>query len=72
MLNTPVDCTVSYVVSCEEFYCQLSTYSTQFKDLMNYLYNYYEEEGRGSVLADPAPGTYSAALFGDDGSWYRG
>ena len=71
-LNTPTMCTVSFISSCKEFYCQLSTFSTHFNELMDNLYAFYEEGSNGSLLAAPGIGSYCAAPFSDDGSWYRG
>ncbi len=70
-LNTPIVCVVSFFASCEEFYCQLSSFNTKFNDLMDSLYAFYGENN-GTLLFAPTLGSYCAAPFGDDGSWYRG
>ena len=72
VLQTPTRCSISYIASCEEFYSQLLSESVQFDNLMNDLYAYYGGGGTSTPLSTPAVGSYCAAPYNDDGSWYRG
>ncbi len=69
--NTSITCVVSFVASCEEFYCQLSEFDSKFQELMDNLYTFYGDN-KGTLLAEPAVGLYCAVPFGNDCSWYRG
>ena len=71
VMNSPMECSVSFVVSPGEFYCQLTSESGPFDSLMNKLYAYYGEQEEGTALTSPAIGSYCAAPY-SDGSWYRG
>ena len=71
VINSPMECSVSSVVSPGEFYCQLTSESGPFDNLMNKLYAYYGEQEEGTTLTSPAIGSYCAAPY-SDGSWYRG
>ena len=71
VMNSPMECIVSFVVSPGEFYCQLASESKPFDGLMNKLYAYYGEQEEGATLTSPTVGAYCAAPY-SDGSWYRG
>ena len=72
VINSPMECTVSFVVNPGEFYCQLSSETEPFDNLMNKLYAYYAEQGEGEALRGGAVvGAYCAAPYSDE-SWYRG
>ena len=71
VMNSPMECLVSFVVSPQEFYCQLSSETGPFDSLMNKLYAYYGEQEEGAPLTGHVVGDYCAAPY-SDGSWYRG
>ena len=71
VLNTSLDCSVTFAANPAEFYCQLNSASEAIDMLMDSMYTFYAEEGKGSVIANPTVGSYCAAPF-SDGSWYRG
>ena len=71
VMNSPMECSVSFVVNPGEFYCQLTSESRPFDNLMNKLYAYYGEQEEGTALTSPAIGSYCVAPY-SDGSWYRG
>ena len=71
VINSPMECVVSFVVSPGEFYCQLTSETGPFDNLMNKLYAYYGEQGEGVALSSTVIGAYCAAPY-SDGSWYRG
>ena len=62
---------MSFVVSCEEFYCQLSSVSVGLRNLMNKLYAFYAESGESRPMRSPTVGSLCAVPYTDD-SWYRG
>ena len=72
VMNSPMECSVSFVVSPRDFYCQLTSEAEPFDRLMNKLYAYYGEQEEGASLRSPVVGTYCAAPYSSDGSWYRG
>ena len=71
VMNSPMECLVCFVISPGEFYCQLSSETEPFDNLMNKLYAYYGEQEEGAALNSPVVGAYCAAPY-SDGSWYRG
>ena len=71
VMNSPMECSVLFVVNPGEFYCQLTSESGPFDSLMNKLYAYYGEQEEGASLTSPTIGSYCAAPY-SDGSWYRG
>ena len=71
VLNTSLDCSVTFAANPAEFYCQLNSASEAIDMLMDSMYMFYVEEGKGSVISNPTVGSYCAAPF-SDGSWYRG
>ena len=71
VLNSSVDCSVTFAANPGEFYCQLNSASEAIDVLMDSMYTFYAEEGKGSMIENPAVGSYCAAPF-SDGSWYRG
>ena len=59
---------VSYVVTAQEFYCQLSEDTSKLDALMEKLHEYAESAGG---LVSYASGVPCAAKYSVDGGWYR-
>ena len=63
---------VSYVVTAQEFYCQLSKESDKLNILMNNLEENYGNQPPGKdSLVSLVPGVPCAAKYSVDGGWYR-
>ena len=71
VLYCPMEATISYIASPDEFYCQLTSEKNIFDRLMDKMYSYYEVGKSGSSLHSTTVGSYCAAPY-SDGSWYRG
>ena len=70
-LNQPLDCTVTHVEGPSQVYCQLSSATPVAESMMDALYDFYAEQNAGVALDNPEIGLMCAALYTDDGSWYR-
>ena len=71
VLNSSLECSVTFAANPGEFYCQLNSASEAIDVLMDSMYTFYAEEEKGSVITNPTVSSYCAAPF-SDGSWYRG
>ena len=69
-VGEPCEVLVSHVEAVTMFFVQRLQNSADLDDLMDKMVNYYSDENALTV-APPSKGMICAALFGDDGSWYR-
>jgi tudor domain-containing protein 1/4/6/7 len=63
---------VALASSLSKFYCQLTESADSLTDVMDKMYDYYENLGKTQDgLANPKVGSFCAAKFGEDDGWYR-
>ena len=68
-VGEPCEVFVSHIEDVTMFFVQRLQSSTDLDELMDKMVNYYSNENALTVA--PSKGMICAALFGDDGSWYR-